>query len=151
MKITEFTIEYYEEVYRLWESCDGVGLSRADSRDSIARYLERNPGLSFVALEDGRVAGAILCGHDGRRASLNHLAAHPDFRKRGIATALVEKCLAALAAEGIQKCHIFVYESNSAGIAFWKKLGWKKRADIGLMSFDILHGKDCGCQGKDLS
>ena len=100
MHITEFTMEYYEDVYRLWESCDGVGLSRADSKDSISRYLQRNPGLSFVALEDGRVAGAILCGHDGRRASLNHLAVHPDFRKRGIATALVEKCRAALAAEG---------------------------------------------------
>jgi putative acetyltransferase len=143
MQITEFTIKYYEKVYYLWQNCEGVGLSRADSKDSIARYLERNPGMSFVALEDGRVAGAVLCGHDGRRASLNHLAVHPDFRKRGIAKALVEKCLAALAAEGIQKCHIFVYESNGEGIAFWKKLGWKKRNDIGLMSFDILYGKDC--------
>jgi putative acetyltransferase len=143
MKIAEFTIEYYEEVYRLWQNCEGIGLSRADSKEWIARYLERNPGLSFVALEDGKVAGAILCGHDGRRASLNHLAVHPDFRKRGIATALVEKCLTALAAAGIHKCHLFVYENNSAGIAFWNKLGWKKRTDIGMMSFDVLYGKDC--------
>ena len=47
--ILPFTIEDYDQVYALWQRCEGVGLSSADSRQSIAAYLDRNPGMSFVA------------------------------------------------------------------------------------------------------
>jgi hypothetical protein len=43
--IAEFTIEAYEQVYSLWNTCDGIGLSAADSRDNIRAYLDRNPGM----------------------------------------------------------------------------------------------------------
>ena len=70
---SQFTIDLYEEVIFLWNQCDGIGLSDADSRGSIKAYLERNPGMSFVASENGNIVGAILCGHDGRRGYIHHL------------------------------------------------------------------------------
>lgn len=132
--ILPFTIQDYDEVYTLWQATPGVGLSAADQRESIAAYLERNPGLSFVARVEGRLAGAVLCGSDGRRGYLHHLAVAPEFRHQGIGAALAETCLARLKAEGIEKCHLFVFTGNAGGRAFWERVGWELRDDLVIMS-----------------
>ena len=88
-------------------------------------------------MEAGRVVAAVLCGHDGRRGYLHHLAVRPSCRGRGIGRRLVETCLAALQADGIQKCHVFVFMDNPQGVDFWMHLGWTPRADIGVVSIDL--------------
>ena len=138
--ISPFEIRSYDEVYSLWQECEGVGLSGADSRESIEAYLERNPGMSFVAATDFRIVGAVLAGHDGRRGYIHHLAVHPASRRQGIARRLVDRCLAALAASGIRKCHIFIFDSNTDGIAFWESAGWTPRSDIRVISKNIEKG-----------
>jgi hypothetical protein len=52
IKISQFVIESYDEVLALWKRCEGVGLSEADSRQSIQAYLDRNPGMSFIAIAE---------------------------------------------------------------------------------------------------
>ncbi len=137
IEIRAMTIADYDDTFALWQSIEGLGLSNADSREGILRYLERNPGLSLVAREDnGRLAGAVLCGHDGRRGYLHHLAVRPDCQGQGLGRKLAETCLAALHQEGIGKCHIFVKRSNAAGQAFWQRTGWIER-NLVLMSRDI--------------
>jgi putative acetyltransferase len=135
--IRAFSLDDYDEVIHLWENTEGVGLSAADSAERIAIYLQRNPGLSFVARAGGRLIGAVLCGHDGRRGYLHHLAVLPDWRGKGVGKALVAGCLEALRDAGIDKCHLFVYEGNHAGRSFWEHEGWKERVDLVLMSRDI--------------
>ena len=118
----------YDAVIALMQATPGVSLRDADSRDATARYLDRNPGLSFVARIDGAIVGCIMCGHDGRRGYLQHLLVAPPHRGHGIARALVDHCLAALAALGIVKSHIDVLKT--AGQAYWDKAGWTRRQDI---------------------
>ena len=137
MTISVFTIDDYDSVITLWQQTEGVGLSSADSRESIQAYLERNPGMSFIAVEDGILVGAVLSGHDGRRGYIHHLSVHPNYRGRGIGRQLVDRCLAALQAVGIQKCHLFIFHQNHNGIGFWQSLGWTRRSDIGVMSKNI--------------
>ena len=132
--LAEFAIEAYEQVYSLWNTCDGIGLSAADSRDNIQAYLERNPGMSLVACHGNKIIGSILCGHDGRRGYLYHLAVHPDYRHQGLGRKLVEKSLTLLRSAGIQKCHLFIFNDNSGGIDFWESIGWTYRRDIGVAS-----------------
>lgn len=64
----------YDEAWALWKRTEGIGLSQADEPRNIASFLARNPGLSFVAEEEGKIVGAVLCGSDGRRGFLHHLA-----------------------------------------------------------------------------
>jgi N-acetylglutamate synthase len=132
--IQPFVIETYEEVLALWQKSEGIGLSGADSLENIRSYLERNPGLSFVAFKEGRIVGAVLAGHDGRRGYIHHLAVNPEWRRRGIGRRLVERCLQILQGDGIQKCHLFIFNNNPGGIAFWKSLGWEQRMDISILS-----------------
>ena len=135
--IAEFTIEAYEQVYSLWNTCDGIGLSAADSRDNIRAYLDRNPGMSLLAWDENKIVASILCGHDGRRGYIHHLAVHPDYRRQGLGGMLVEKSLVALASAGIQKCHIFIFTDNAPGSEFWKSIGWTPRQDIGVISKNL--------------
>jgi ribosomal protein S18 acetylase RimI-like enzyme len=133
-EILEMVPADYDDVWALWRSAPGIGLSEADERGAIERYLLRNPGMSFVARADGRLAGAVLCGHDGRRGYLHHLAVDPAFRGRGLGRQLVARCLAGLHAAGVAKCHLFVRRSNPAAAGFWRRSGWEERIDIRMFS-----------------
>jgi ribosomal protein S18 acetylase RimI-like enzyme len=135
--ITPMTIESYDEVFSLWQQSEGVGLSSADSRDAISHFLKKNQGLSFVASTNGQIVGTILSGHDGRRGYLYHLVVHSEYRMQGLGRKLVAQCLLALKGAGIHKCHLFAFQSNSSGIAFWKSIGWTLRSDILAMSINI--------------
>ena len=106
MAIQVMTINDYEQVVQLWRATEGVGLhDYEDSKAGIAQYLARNPGMSLVWREAKQIVGAVLCGHDGRRGYLHHLAVATTYRGRGIGVRLVEHALRKLAQEGICKCH----------------------------------------------
>jgi putative acetyltransferase len=132
--IRPMTIADHDEAVTLWRSCEGIGLSGADEREPVRRYLERSPGLSFVAREDERLVGAVLCGHDGRRGYVHHLAVTPSVRGRGLGRALVARCFAALRVEGIRKCHLFVFRANAEAARFWRRTGWDERTDLYIFS-----------------
>lgn len=120
----------YDAALRLWQSTPGVGLSDADARAPIERYLRRNPGSSFVAIDSGALVGTILGGHDGRRGLIHHLATAPAARRRGVARALVRATLAALREQGIDKCHLMVLRGNADGLAFWRAIDATERVDL---------------------
>jgi len=135
--IVSFDISAYDGALALWRRCEGVGLSDADSKEYVQAYLQRNPEMSFVAKAGGETVGVILGGHDGRRGYIHHLAVDSSWRRQGIARQLVEKCLGALKASGIQKTHIFIFNNNASGIAFWESVGWTYRTDISVISRTI--------------
>jgi ribosomal protein S18 acetylase RimI-like enzyme len=127
-------MDFYDQVVDLWKKCEGIGLSGADSREGTQKYLERNPGMSHIARDIDTVVGSILCGHDGRRGYIHHLAVNPEYRRQGVGRKLVEKSIAVLQACGIQKSHLFIFNENGSGIAFWEQIGWTYRKDISLIS-----------------
>ncbi|BAY86233.1 GCN5-related N-acetyltransferase [Calothrix parasitica NIES-267] len=137
IEILELTISDYDDAIALWESCTGVSIRDADSRENIARYLNRNPGLNFKAIKNEKLVGTILCGHDGRRGYINHLAVCSNYRTQGIGRKLVETSLGELKKQGIEKCHLFVFVENIEAKKFWERLGWKHREEINMMSLSI--------------
>jgi N-acetylglutamate synthase len=132
--LSEMTMDDYDDIFSLWKTTASIGLSDADSREGTAAYLRHNPGLSVVVRQNGRLIGALLCGHDGRRAYLHHLAVASDFRHRGIGRKLVDECLARAAAQGIHKAHAWVYCENQSGLEFWKQIGWTCRTELQVLS-----------------
>lgn len=131
MNIRIMSINDYDSVYNLWINTPGMGLNSADdSREGIARYLERNPTTCFVAEEDGEIVGAILSGHDGRRGYISHTAVLPQYRRRGIARELVNHAMSALEREGINKTALVVFARNEIGNGFWESMGFTVRHDL---------------------
>jgi len=125
------TVDDYTGVYRLWTGTPGMGLNTSDdSREGIDKYLARNPHTCFVAEKEGEIVGVILCGHDGRRGYIHHTAVKASERNQGVGSALVDRALAALKAEGINKAALVVFENNGIGNNFWEKRGFSVREDL---------------------
>jgi len=123
-EIRQMKPDDYDILCSVWSDDAGVGLGLGDEREGFERHLRRNPESSFVANHRGRIVGAVLAGHDGRRGYLYHLLVLPEFRGRGLGRALVERSLAALKQEGILRVIITVLKTNDLGHGFWKKCDW---------------------------
>ena len=151
MEIRKMTIGDYEKVYDLWMSCKNMGFNDVDdSREGIEKYLRRNPDTSFVAEDEGLIAGVILGGHDGRRGFIHHACVRESYRHQGIGRKLVEHgtpvfvfvnkmdqpgsdragILEALKKEGISKVALLVFKYNEAGNGFWEACGFTVREDL---------------------
>jgi len=130
MTIRPMTIDDYEEILALWNACLASPRDIDDAPEAVARFLRRNPGISVVAEEDDAIVGSILCGHDGRRGCLYHVAVRPSHRRCGVGQAMVQACLDALRAEGIHKCALVAFTKNEEGNAFWEAMGFDTRAEI---------------------
>ena len=114
----------YQGAVELWSTVEGLKLNESDTPDAITVFLHRNPDCSAVALDDEKIIGTVLCGHNGRAGHLYHLAVAVPYRGRGIAQALVAYCFQQLAAAHIPRCNIFVYAKNEEGNRFWLRNGW---------------------------
>ncbi len=121
----EFVIADYGAALALWNEVDGVDVAEGDSRQEVRGFLERNPGLSRVAVENGAIVGAVLCGHDGRRGWIYHLAIALAYRGAGVGRLLLGECVRGLLGAGIKRAIILVAGDNPAGHEFWLRNGWE--------------------------
>ena len=128
----------YEEIINLWKSTDGMGLrSLDDSQQGISVFLKRNPTTNFVAIDNGKIVGTILCGHDGRRGYIYHTVVKESYRNQGIATKLINAAISALQQERITRVCLNVMETNEYGKSFWLNRGWEKKDFLGFYSKSI--------------
>lgn len=138
MTVRTMQIEDYDGVYTLWMSIKGFAIrSVDDSREGVTRFLKRNPATSVVAEEDGRIVGAILCGHDGRRGCMYHVCVQKEYRMRGIGRQMVTFAMEALKKEGISKVSLIAFTVNDIGNAFWNRIGWTRRLDLNYYDFTL--------------
>jgi len=144
-----FLPEFFGQALELWKHIPGLGIGVGDDIPSLHRFADRNPGLSELVFsaagphvvcpdcERPQLAGSLLCGHDGRRAYIYHVAVLPQFRGHGLGRVLVEHCLKKLAGKGLGKVHLFCFADNADGHGFWDSLGFARRNDILVRSMDI--------------
>jgi ribosomal protein S18 acetylase RimI-like enzyme len=131
MHIRVMTADDYGKVYELWKTAPGIGLRALDDTEQgIRKFLDRNPGVSFVAEQDGELAGAILGGHDGRRGHIYHAVVKDGLRGQGIGKALVKAVEAALVREGITKIGLAAIKTDIGANRFWKALDYNVREDL---------------------
>jgi ribosomal protein S18 acetylase RimI-like enzyme len=128
----------YKELVSLWHRTEGMGLrSLDDSEAGIHKFIDRNPTTNFVYVDDNIIIGAIMCGHDGRRAYIYHAVVDLAYRSKGIGFALVKACEEAMITEGIHKICLVVFKSNQVGNDFWDKLGYGDRTDLNYRNKSI--------------
>ena len=133
----EFLINDYEAAVELWKRVEGLDIAEGDDRESVRRFLGQNRGLSRVATDGSTIVGAALCGHDGRRGYIYHLAVDPAYQGRQLGKRLVEECLAGLRRAGLERANILVAKDNPRGRDFWRRTGWEDLDGAAAMGIDV--------------
>ena len=94
------------------------------SENSVSSELKNKLALWLVAEENGTVAGYIGSQTCGEESDVMNVAVHPDFRRRGIAEALVNALVEELKAIGSHCLTLEVRASNVPAIALYEKMGF---------------------------
>ncbi len=135
VQLREMTLADYDEVYALLGSLGGDWAEQRRQPGGNWRVFAAQPGAGFCGGGHGDViAGAVICGTDGRRGYLHHLAVRSSHKRQGIGRHLAQACLDRLREQGIEKCHIFVYRENHSARQFWESVGWVERVELVLMT-----------------
>jgi N-acetylglutamate synthase len=133
----EFRINDYDDALQLWHRVEGLEIAEGDDREGIAQFLARNSGLSRVALAGSTIVGVALCGHDGHRGHIYHLAIDPAYQGCGFGKRLLDECLDGLRKTGVKRVIILVADDNQRGTKFWERVGWEKIPGAILMGIDL--------------
>ncbi len=104
----------------------------------IRNKLRVQPELLLVAEAEGKLVGAVMAGFDGTRGWIYHLAVLPEFRRRGIATALVREAEEGLARLGCPKINLQVRAENADVVEFYRAAGYavEERVSMGKTLWD---------------
>ena len=111
MKIRCFQMEDEPSVIALWQRCDLIRPWNDPHRD-ICRKLKVNPEWFLVGLVDGQIVATVMAGYEGHRGWINYLAVAPEFRRRGLARAMVTEVERLLRKAGCPKINLQIRTSN---------------------------------------
>jgi len=120
IRYEKMTAAHVSQVAELEKLC----FSAPWSENSVAAELNNDLSLWLVALDGDTVAGYIgsqsVCGE----SDMMNVAVKPEYRRQGIAEALVKELAAQLKAAGNQSLSLEVRASNAPAIALYEKLGF---------------------------
>jgi N-acetylglutamate synthase len=133
----EFSIDDYDAAIELWQRVEGLEIAKGDDREGVAQFLARNAGLSRVATDGSAIVGVVLCGHDGRRGHIYHLAVDPAYQRHGLGKRLLDESLADLRRTGVKRVIIMVADDNPRGRQFWKRSGYEEISGAITMGIDL--------------
>ncbi len=102
----------------------------------VSEILESKQSYGLECLLDGRVVGFILGStmlfHYGRVFEINDLAVLPDYQRKGIATKLLERCLAKMEERGIKGVNLITANEGMLP-EFYGKHGFEREDGVILM------------------
>ena len=119
-------------VVALWTEVLPHPAPHNDPELSLRSKVAVDPELLLVAESEGNIVGTVMGGYDGHRGWVYSLAVLPQYRRRGIGTALVRELETRLSARGCLKVNLQVRASNASVVAFYEHLGYDVEENLSL-------------------
>jgi ribosomal protein S18 acetylase RimI-like enzyme len=124
LSIRDCQVQDVQAVLDLWrraEATPGV----TDTADDLRRVVVERPASVLVAEADGRLVGSIIGSFDGWRGNIYRLAVLPDYRRQGVARALVADVEKRLAQLGAKRITALVEKDHPMAMTFWEAAGYR--------------------------
>ena len=110
-------------VVTLWRE-PGVAVRATDTEAALLTLFESDAEAVLVAAADGDLIGVLLATWDGWRGNMYRLAVLPEWRRRGVATQLVELAHERLRAKGTRRITALVAHDEVEAAALWRTAGY---------------------------
>jgi ribosomal-protein-alanine N-acetyltransferase len=118
----------FAALYRLDQSCFPAGISY--SKTTLRYFLTIPSADCVVAVEDGKIAGFVVSEENPPLAHIITLDVEERHRRRGVATALLQKIESNLAARAVRSILLETAITNEAAVAFWQRYGYRIEATL---------------------
>ncbi len=131
----EFRIEDYDQVIELWRNC-GLPFrpNGRDSRERIAKEIEKPMPLFLVAECEGDVVGTLFGTTDGRKGWINRLAVRPDHQRKGLAKQLIKEMEARFEALGLEVFSCLIEDHSDSSMRLFEEVGYKEDPSVHYFS-----------------
>jgi ribosomal protein S18 acetylase RimI-like enzyme len=114
-----------DELVDLWRLVFPGAPAHNDPGNDIRMKMGIQPELFFVAIAGGKIVGSAMSGFDGHRGWVYYVAVHPDYRRRGIGSALMRQVESSLADFGCPKLNLQIRAGNEQVRLFYEALGYE--------------------------
>lgn len=123
-----------EDAVSLWQD---AGLTRPwnDPRADLDRALGSPSSTVLAAVEEERLAGTAMVGHDGHRGWVYYVAVHPSRRGQGLGRELMGAAEQWVAGHGIPKMQLMVRTANTDTREFYERMGYAVQDTVVLGKF----------------
>ena len=120
MKIIRMDESHVKQIAELEKLC----FNDPWSENSIASELNNRLSLWLVAVEDDLVVGYVGSQTVLGETDMMNIATHPDYRKQGIGTALINELITELKNRNSHSLMLEVRVSNDPAISVYQKMGF---------------------------
>lgn len=122
------TVADIPAVLALWRIADALPTA-TDSEQGLRRLLDNDPEALLLASSGEEIVGSLIVGWDGWRGSFYRLAVHPEWRRQGIAVALIRAGEERLRALGASRLTAIVASDERPAMDFWEAAGYERQAE----------------------
>lgn len=120
MRISALSRDRLDDVCELERLC----FSTPWSKEALFEELDNPLAVFLTAQSEGKTVGYIGCHFVCGEGFMTNLAVHPDFRRRGIAKALLSELKVKALELGGETIKLEVRKSNLPAIALYTSLGY---------------------------
>jgi ribosomal protein S18 acetylase RimI-like enzyme len=124
VSIRDCLVQDVEAVLELWRQAEATP-SVTDTADDLRRAVTESHAFVLVAEVEGQVVGSIIGTFDGWRGNIYRLAVQPDYRRQGVARALVAEVERKLTGLGAKRITALVEKDHPIAMTFWEAVGYR--------------------------
>ncbi len=133
--IRPLAIEDYDALVTLWRRAGLKFKSQGrDSREALSRQLRQGRVTLLGAEKEGRLIGAVMVSHDGRKGWISRLAVGPAYRRQGVGVCLVAAAEEELHGQGVEVIAALIEAENEPSLNLFQKEGYLLAKEIFYLS-----------------